>query len=126
LKARSETVVGIFNNLANSTGSILSRHGLSRDFPDGSSCLCDHKIEAADTPFATRFFSAPSGPAGTSHRRRARAPTREFSTMGLTFTKLFNKLFSKKEMRILMVRAGSVFRPLSNGGRQKFGIRSRA
>tara|TARA_B110000977_G_scaffold119550_3_gene154062 strand:- start:224 stop:370 length:147 start_codon:yes stop_codon:yes gene_type:complete len=24
--------------------------------------------------------------------------------MGLTFTKLFNKLFSKKEMRILMVR----------------------
>merc|ERR1712153_79356 len=25
------------------------------------------------------------------------------STMGLTFTKLFNKLFSKKEMRILMV-----------------------
>ena len=46
--------------------------------------------------------------------------------MGLTFTKLFNKLFSKKEMRILMVRAGGVFRPLSNGGRQKFGIRSRA
>ena len=38
--------------------------------------------------------------------------------MGLTFTKLFNKLFSKKEMRILMVRAGGVFRPLSNGGRQ--------
>jgi len=25
--------------------------------------------------------------------------------MGLTFTKLFNRLFSKKEMRILMVRA---------------------
>ena len=36
--------------------------------------------------------------------------------MGLTFTKLFNKLFSKKEMRILMVRAGGVFRALS--GRQ--------
>jgi hypothetical protein len=75
---------------------------------------------------ATRFFSAPAGASGTSHRRRAHAPTREFSTMGLTFTKLFNKLFSKKEMRILMVRAGGVFRPLSNGGRQKFGIRSRA
>ena len=26
--------------------------------------------------------------------------------MGLTFTKLFQRLFSKKEMRILMVRAG--------------------
>ena len=25
--------------------------------------------------------------------------------MGLTFTKLFSRLFSKKEMRILMVRA---------------------
>ena len=25
--------------------------------------------------------------------------------MGLTFTKLFNRLFSKKEIRILMVRA---------------------
>lgn len=26
--------------------------------------------------------------------------------MGLTFTKLFARLFSKKEMRILMVRSG--------------------
>jgi hypothetical protein len=26
--------------------------------------------------------------------------------MGLTFTKLFSRLFSKKEMRILMVRGG--------------------
>ena len=40
--------------------------------------------------------------------------------MGLTFTKLFNKLFSKKEMRILMVRWG-VFP--GNFVREKFGIR---
>jgi ADP-ribosylation factor 1/2 len=31
--------------------------------------------------------------------------TEEGDTMGLTFTKLFARLFSKKEMRILMVRA---------------------
>jgi hypothetical protein len=47
--------------------------------------------------------------------------------MGLTFTKLFNKLFSKKEMRILMVRAVGVFRTRSDrADRQKFGIRLHA
>jgi hypothetical protein len=36
--------------------------------------------------------------------------------MGLTFTKLFARLFSKKEMRILMVREGGVER--ESGGLQ--------
>lgn len=36
-----------------------------------------------------------------------REAARRSATMGLTFTKLFARLFSKKEMRILMVRSAS-------------------
>ena len=54
----------------------------------------------------------------SAHTRVSHPP--KSATMGLTFTKLFNKLFSKKEMRILMVRWG-VFP--GNFVREKFGIR---
>lgn len=43
---------------------------------------------------------ARSLPPDLSARRR---PPRAAAAMGLTFTKLFQKLFSKREMRILMV-----------------------
>lgn len=42
-------------------------------------------------------------PLGTS-RRTPTASAVQSVIMGLTFTKLFQRLFSKKEMRILMVR----------------------
>ena len=40
-----------------------------------------------------------------AHALETRSKQKHFLTMGITFAKLFQRLFSKKEMRILMVRA---------------------
>jgi len=43
-------------------------------------------------------------PSGTTRFALLATDARRRRTMGITFAKLFQRLFSKKEMRILMVR----------------------
>uniref|UniRef100_A0A0E0C9E1 ADP-ribosylation factor n=1 Tax=Oryza meridionalis TaxID=40149 RepID=A0A0E0C9E1_9ORYZ len=70
---------------------------------DGNDCI-HPRVRLVTTVVGLAF----SPPAILSHTTRAaphrkRKPTRLVGEMGLTFTKLFSRLFAKKEMRILMV-----------------------